>query len=165
MAWVSGVIIANVAVGYQVFGGVVALAAALQHRRPDYATWLPGVALQAVNTGPDPYGSQSMAGVIHGIAAQDGAVAAQHRAWLDQVWREVVRDRNDQVDRQQEALGPMLTGQDGYRDSWGNSWGNAPLRRPTGAAVRWISRDGRATWSDNPTYDPRTTVDPDWRRV
>lgn len=160
-AWFAGLIVANVAVGYQVFGGVVALAAALQHQWPHYASWLPATALEAVNTGPDPYGSRAMAGVIHGIAAHDGAAASRHRAWSQQVWDEVVRDRQAQTDQVQRGLGPMLTGQDWYADPYGNQ----PLRRSVNPAARWVSRDGREVSSDNPTYDPRTPTDSGWRRV
>ena len=122
---------------------------------------LPSVAMAAHNTGPDAYGSRTMAQEIRGIAGQEQAAYANYRAWSDATWKAVNDARAAAQDRQQGAMGPLLTGQEWVNDPYGNQ----PQRRSTTPAVIWVSRDGRQVSSDDPSFDPRTPSDNDWRRV
>jgi hypothetical protein len=158
---VRGLVVCNVAVGYAQCNGVLTLAGSDARRWDQYAGWLPQVALSAMNTGPDPYGSGTMAGVIHGIAAQDANAYQQYQAWSQQLWGQVTADRNAAIDRQQGALGSMLTGQEWIPDGFGGQ----DIRRSTTPACIWRSRDGREIASHDPAFDPRTPGDVDWVRV
>jgi hypothetical protein len=55
----------------------------------------------------------------------------------------------------------MMTGQMWQQDPWGNG----PERYSTTPAVIWVDRHGRQLTSDDPSFDPRTPYDQDWRRV
>ncbi|RPI90899.1 MAG: hypothetical protein EHM42_00655 [Planctomycetaceae bacterium] len=158
---IRGMVVCNVAIGYGQCNGTFALAASDVRQWQQYAGWLPHVAVAALNTGPDPYGSGTMAGEIFGIARQDGESYRQYQAWSQQLWGQVTADRNASVDRQQGALGPMLTGQDWIPEGFGGQ----PIRRSTAPACIWRSRDGREIASDDPAFDPRTPFDVDWVRV
>lgn len=158
---IRGVVVCNVAVGYGQCNGTLALAGSDVRLWPQYAGWLPQVAVAALNTGPDPYGSGTMAGVISGIARQDGDQYRQYQAWSQQLWGQVTAERNASIDRQQGALGPMLTGQEWISEGFGGQ----PIRRSTTPACIWRSRDGREVASDDPAFDPRTAGDVDWVRV
>lgn len=158
---VRGVVVSNVAIGYGQCNGTLTLAASDVRQWPQYSTWLPQVAMAAMNTGPDPYGSGTMAGVISGIARHDGDSYRQYQAWSQQLWGQVTADRNASVDRQQGAMGPMLTGQEWIQDGHGGPM----IRRSTTPACIWRSRDGREVASDDPSFDPRTPSDINWVRV
>lgn len=158
---VRGVIVCNVAIGYGQCNGTLTLAGSDVRQWPHYSGWLPQVALAAMNTGPDPYGSGTMAGVISGIARQDSDSYQQYQAWSQQLWGQVTVQRNAALDRQQGALGPMLTGEEWVHDGFGGPM----IRRSTTPACLWRSRDGREVASADPSYDPRTPSDVDWVRV
>lgn len=156
-----GLVFSNVAVTYGACSGVITLASARAEAWPAHASWLPGAALQAVNVGPNAYGSTAMAVQMHGIAAREGQVLAEHRAWSQATWAEVARHRADVDARQRDALGPMLTGQQWDADPFGGP----AVRRSSTPRVVWVHRDGREVGSDDPSFDPRTPMDADWRRV
>ena len=63
--------------------------------------------------------------------------------------------------RRQDAMGPMMTGQFWQQDPWGNG----AERYSSTPAVIWVDRYGRQLTSDDPSFDPRTPYDQDWRRV
>jgi hypothetical protein len=44
-------------------------------------------------------------------------------------------------------------------------YGNPAMRRSTTPACIWVSSDGREAHSHDPSFDPRTPYDNDWRRV
>lgn len=158
---IRGVVVCNVAVGYAQCNGTLTLAGSDARQWDGYAGWLPQVALAAVNTGPNAYGSGTMAGMIGGIARQDHAAYQNYQAWSQQTWQQVTDARNASVDRQQGALGPMLTGQEWIADGFGGP----DVRRSTTPACIWRSRDGREIASPDPAFDPRTPGDVDWVRV
>ncbi len=151
----------NVAIGWGQCNGTLTLALSEARQWQRHAGWLPPVALAARNTGPDAYGSQSMVGVISGIARSDHEAARACQEWSRQTWQQVTNDRNASIDRQQAALGPMLTGQEWISEGFGGP----DIRRSTTPACIWRSRDGREASSSNPSFDPRTPGDVDWVRV
>ncbi|MFM7427130.1 MAG: hypothetical protein ACKO7W_19380 [Elainella sp.] len=157
----QGIVVSNVAIGYNQCDAVMTLVAADTALWPQYQSWLPQVGLAACNTGPDPYGRTSMAGVIRGIAVQDHQAYTAYSQWSNHLWQQVTDDRNASIDRQQDALGQTLTGQ-----VWVNSrYDGRSTRQSTTPAVIWESRDGRRIASDDPSFDPRTPIDSDWRRL
>lgn len=155
----EGLIVSNVAVTYGACSGAITLASAQAPAWPSYRSWLPGVALEAVNVGPNAYGSAAMAGVMHGIAQREGDAHAQYRAWSQQTWQAVV-DQRAQVDARRQDNN-VLTNQQWDADPFG---GPAVRRSSTPASV-WVHRDGREVSSPDPSFDPRTPMDADWRRV
>lgn len=161
MVPLRGVVVSNVSVGYGQCNGVITIAASDVTRWENFHGWLPQLALAAHNTGPDAYGSRTMAGMIAGIAQQENAANSQYRAWSESLWQGVAADRAASQDRQRGALGPMLTGQEWRADPYGNQ----PQQWSTTPAVIWVSRDGRQVTSADPSFDPRTPMDGDWRRV
>lgn len=158
---IVGTVVSNVAVGYGQCNGVITLASSDVNQWEHYRHWLPQVALAAQNTGPDAYGSRSMSQTISGIANQDHQAYQQYRAWSDATWQAVSNDRAASQDRQQGAMGPLLTGQEWINDPYGNQ----PRRWSTTPAAIWVSRDGQEVTSDDPSFDPRTPMNSDWRRV
>ena len=158
---ICGVVVSHVAVGYGQFSGTLTLASAEVRQWPNYRDWLPQVAAAAVNTGPNAYGSGTMAGVMGDIARQDHAANRAYQEHSNQTWQGVVDARTASVDRQQGQMGSVLTGQEWHADPYGGPM----LRRSTTPAVIWRSGDGREVASDDPSYDPRTPFDSDWRRV
>ncbi|WP_020504586.1 hypothetical protein [Lamprocystis purpurea] len=158
---VRGVVVSNVSIGYGQCNGVLTLAGSDARHWPHYSGWLPRVAMAALNTGPDPYGRHTVAGMITDIGRQDGESYRQHQAWSQQLWGQVTADRNRSSDGQQEALGAMLDGHVWIPEGFGGQ----PIRRSTTPACIWRSRDGREIPSDDPAFDPRTPGDVDWVRV
>ena len=158
---VQGIVVCNVAIGYNQCDAVMTLVAAEMSLWPQYQGWLPQVGLAACNTGPDPYGRTTMYGVISGIAIQDHNAYTTYSQWSDHLWQQVASDRNASVTQQQNAMGPILTGQ-----VWVDSpYTGDPTRQSTTPAVIWESRDGRRIASHDPSFDPRTPIDSDWRRL
>lgn len=157
----GGVVVSHVAVGYGHTAGTLTLAAAETGQWEQYRHWLPQVALAAENTGPDAYGSRTMAGVMGGIAHQDHEAYRRYQEHSARTWQGVVDARAASVDWQQGQMGEVLTGQTWHADPYGGP----ALRRSTTPAVIWRSLDGREVASDDPSYDPRTPYDADWRRV
>lgn len=158
---IKGIVVSNVAIGYNQCDAVMTLVASDVALWSQYQSWLPQVGLVACNTGPDPYGRTTMAGVIQGIAIQDHRAYQDYSQWSNSLWQQVVNDRNASVANQQNAMGPILTGQ-----VWVNSpYTGEPTRQSTTPAVIWESRDGRRIASHDPSFDPRTPYDSDWRRL
>ena len=158
---IRGIVFSNVAIGWGQCNGTITLASSEISRWPSYESWLPQLAMAAQNTGPNPYGSTAMAQTMHNITQQEAAQQSAYRQWSEATWQAVVAQRNASVDRQQEGLDPMLTGRQWTSDPYGNP---AQHRSITPAAV-WVSRDGREVQSDDPSFDPRTPTDNDWRRI
>jgi hypothetical protein len=157
-----GLVFSHVAYGYGQCNGVMTLVAS---RAPfwagGYATWLPQIAAQAVNIGPNAYGSTAIAATNQQIAQRDGAAAADYRGWSQSLWQQVADQRAASQDAQNAAMGPMLTGQ-----QWMDSpWGGPATRASASPAVIWQHRDGRQLSSPDPGFDPRTPFDQDWRRM
>ena len=156
-----GIAVSNVAIGYAQCNGTLTLAASVVNQWGQYADWLPQVALSAQNVGADAFGSQTMAGVISGIAQQDHAANQAYQQWSQQTWQQVTNERNASIDRQQGAMGSMLTGQEWISEGFGGQ----DIRRSTTPACIWRSRDGREISSPDPSFDPRHAGDVDWVRV
>ncbi|WP_165070617.1 hypothetical protein [Paludisphaera rhizosphaerae] len=158
---IQGVVFSHVAIGYGTCSGVITLAASAAHLWPSYRDWLPQVALAARNMGSNAYGSTAMGQTMHDITQREGQANADYRAWSQSNWQGVVNERWASDAQRQEALGPMLTGQQWSSDPYGNP----DMRRSTTPACIWVSRDGREVHSHDPSFDPRTPYDSDWRRV
>jgi hypothetical protein len=158
---IRGIVMSHVAVGYGQCNGTITIAGAEMTQWESYRPWLPQVAMAALNTGPNPYGSTAMADEIHGMTRREGEAYAAYHAWSQVTWQAVTEARWASQDRQQAAMDPLVTGQQWTDDPYGNQ----PQRRSTTPAVIWVSRDGREIASPDPSYDPRTASDNDWRRV
>lgn len=163
MGWlpIRGVVFSHVAVGYGQCSGVITLAGADVQQWESYRPWLPQVASAAVNTGPNPYGSAAMAQAMHGITQREQSAHTAYRQWSEATWSAVAADRAAAQARQQAAMDPMLAGREWLNDPYGNP----AERRSIVPAAIWVSRDGREASSDDPSFDPRTPGDVDWRRV
>lgn len=157
----QGIVFSNVAVGYQQMNGFIALAWAQPQAWPSHERWLPGIALQAYNTGPDPFGATGISMVNRADAAAMSQAWNAYQSWSQNTWDQVVRERWASDERRQDAMGPMMTDQFWQQDPWGNG----PERYSNTHAVIWVDRHGRQLTSDDPAFDPRTPYDQDWRRV
>jgi hypothetical protein len=157
----KGIVVSNVATGYNQCDAVMTLVATDVALWIQYQSWLPQVGLAACNTGPDPYGRSSMHSVINGIAIQDHKAYTAYAQWSNSLWQQVVSDQNALTTNQQDTMGSILTGQEWVEDPYAGT----PRRQATAPAVIWISRDGRQIASHDPSYDPRTPSDSDWRKI
>ena len=158
---VVGLVISNVVSVYARSDAVVTLMLALDSHWRAVQSWLPHVALQALNTGPNPFGRTAMSGNILNDTVRQREAYGQYLNWSQANWAGVVAHRAASLDRQAQAIGETLTGQ-----YWGrNPYTGAPERYSTSPSVIWVHRDGRQIPSSNSTFDPRTPTDSDWRRV
>lgn len=161
MVRLQGLVMCNVLNSYNFTNAVITLVASETSQWPFYLPWLPEIAFQVCNTGPDPYGSCTMQGVIRGIAIQDHAAYAAYQDWSKQLWQQVAEQRNLSIVNQHSAMGPMMSG-----NTWStHPYTGQPVQHSTNPAVIWVSIDGRVADSDNSTFDPRTPYDSDWRRL
>ena len=158
---IVGLVISNVVSVYARSDAVVTLMLALDSHWSAVHSWLPQVALQALNTGPNPFGRTAMSGQILNDTVRQREAYGQYLNWSQANWAGVVANRAASLDRQAQANGETLTGQ-----YWGkNPYTGNPERYSTTPTVIWVHRDGRQVTSSNSTFDPRTPTDTDWRRV
>ena len=159
-----GLVVSNVATVYNrnVFertDGVMTLIGAKERIWDAYRDWLPGVALQAVHIGPNPFDS-SRRSVEHA-----NQIVSAHRDWAKRTWDELVdyraKTQADQSAAPGTALGAPAAGQQWYD----NPYGGAPIRQSAGPVAIWINRNGQQLPTDNPSFDPRTPTDPEWQRL
>jgi hypothetical protein len=151
----------NLAVAYQTCSGVIHLASYQKQRFADYAGWLPQVAIQAVNIGPNPFGATVAGGVIRGIAERERAAFADFREWSRVNWDEVTQQPAASDAWRQSGLDPVLTGHE-----WnGDPFGGADTRDSTTPAIIWTHPSGARIESADPSFDPRTPQDQGWQRV
>ena len=156
-----GMIFANVAQTYASCSGVIHLAAATEQSWPAYRDWLPQVALQVVNNGPNPYGAQGVMATDSFNQQRENIQFQNYLNWSQQTWASVAAQRDATSARQRAAMDPILTGHQWNADPWGN----VASRDSVTPAVIWVNQDGRRFESPDPSFDPRTAVDPNWRRV
>lgn len=158
---IVGLVVSNVVSVYARSDAVVTLMMALDNRWAAVQSWLPQVALQALNTGPNPFGRTAMsAGILKDTVRQREAYG-QYLSWSQANWAGVVAHRAASLGRQAQANGETLMGQ-----YWGkNPYTGSPERYSTSPSVIWVHRDGRQVPSSDSTFDPRTPTDSDWRRV
>jgi hypothetical protein len=149
-----GVVFSNVANVYNRTDGMITLIAAKQRVWPAYVDWLPPLAMLVINTGPDPYGRHSTSQAILKDTQRLNQLASQYRDWSWRTWNDLEQFRAGIQARQQQELGPTLTGQQWYN----NPYGGPPVRQSTAPAVIWINRNGDLLPSDNPTFDPRSST-------
>ena len=137
------------------------LVMALDSRWGAVQSWLPQVALQALNTGPNPFGrTGTSAGILNETVRQREAYG-QYLSWSQANSAGVVAQRAASLGRQAQANGETLTGQ-----YWGkNPYSGESEHYSTSPSVIWVHRDGRQIPSSNTTFDPRTPPDSIWRRV
>ncbi len=158
---VVGLVVSNVVSVYARSDAVVTLILALDTRWGAVQSWLPQVALQALNTGPNPFGRTAMSGAILNDTVRQREAYGQYLNWSQANWAGVVAQRAASLDRQAQGKGETLTGQ-----YWGkNPYTGTPERYSTSPSVIWVHRDGRQVPSSDSTFDPRTPADSDWRRV
>ncbi len=158
---IVGIVVSNVVSVYARSDAVVTLMLALDSRWGAVQSWLPQVALQALNTGPNPFGRTAMSGAILNDTVRQREAYGQYLSWSQANWAGVVAQRAASLDRQAQGNGETLTGQ-----YWGkNPYSGEPERFSTSPSVIWVHRDGRQIPSSNSTFDPRTPTDSDWRRV
>ncbi len=158
---IVGLALSNVVSVYGRSDAVMTLALALDTAWPSLRSWLPQLALQAVNTGPNPFGRTSVSGNIQRDGVRRREAYGQYLEWSQANWAGVVAQRAASADRQAQDRGETLTGQ-----YWGrNPYTGTQERFSTTPSVIWVHRDGRQAPSADPSFDPRTPTDPDWRRV
>jgi hypothetical protein len=121
-----------------------------------YADWLPLVALQAVNNGPDPFGDPAAPASSPGDAERLNIVATEHRDWAKRTWDEVVEYRA-------KALAGLTT--PAPKRLYDNPYGGPPIEQSATPAAIWINSDGQQFPTDNPAFDPRTPTDSNWQRL
>jgi hypothetical protein len=151
----------QVAVGAGQSNVVTTIAAAREELWDAYQTWLPQVAAQAVNTGPNAYGSGTMARVNAQIASDWGRAVSDYNGWSQNLQNDVAADRARSQARMNDARGEILTGKWYYT----NPYGGSPTYQSSTPAAQWMDPNGNIVTSDNSTYDPRTPDDQDWRRM
>src|SRR5439155_21286252 len=139
--------------------GVITVVGAKERIWDAYADWLPPVALQAVNNGPNPF-----AGTIDSVprdVQRLHQVATEHKDWSRRTWDEVALYRAKAQAGQSAASGAIPTGKQWYD----NPYGGPPIQQSASPAVIWITRNGQHLPSDNPAFHPRTPTDPYWQRL
>jgi hypothetical protein len=156
-----GLAFSNVALTYAACSGVIHLAAAPEEHWANSADWLPAVALQAINNGPNAYGAWGVAAGDRYNQARENLQFQNYLSWSEQTWASVAAHRAASHAYRSAALDPILTGQQWNADPWGY----VPTRDSIAPAVIWVHQDGRRFESPDPSMDPRTPSDPDWRRV
>jgi hypothetical protein len=154
-------VLSNVAHGYAQCNGALTIAMAQEQVWDAHKNWLPQVAAQAVNTGPNAYGSTQVAVVNQHGAQQLGQQLQDQRNWSANLQAQVQADHDRSWRNQSYYMGQMLTGNGWYQ----NPYGGSPTYQSTYPAVRWSNPNGSVVTSANPTYDPRTPTDQDWRRM
>jgi hypothetical protein len=156
-----GVAVGNVACVPGRCDGFFNLAASDEARWPEYSDWLPLVALQAVNIGPNPF-SRDMTnlGIARNAQEMNHALSSYWQ-WSQATWNNVAEQRAQAFARQSDGMGEVLTGNRWDRDPFTGYWTSNSL---TPGAI-WKHRDGGQVELDNPTDDPNTPTDPNWRPV
>jgi hypothetical protein len=159
-----GLVISNVSNVYNrnVFNrtdGVITVVGAKERIWDAYADWLPEVAMQTVNNGPNPFAGTIVSTSVQQDVQRLNQVATQHLDWARRTWDEVAQHRAKAQAGQSVAPGSMPTGKQWYN----NPYGGPPIQQSASPAVIWINRNGQQLPSDNPTFDPRTPTDPDWQ--
>ena len=157
----KGLVISNVVVVYGRCDAIMTLVASDAQVWPQNERWLPELAFAAYNTGPDPYGRDSMSVTIMGITIQGQEAFQAYNTWSQNLWSQVVADRHRSIDYQNEERGTLLTGHQWVT----NPFTGQQIQVSTTPAVNWINRDGRTVSSQIATFDPRTPYDNDWCRL
>jgi hypothetical protein len=128
---------------------------------PQVESWLPELGFAAFNTGPDPYGRDTMTGVISNINNQNHAAYVAYNGWSQNLWSQVVADRQNSAAHQAGQMGPLLTGKQWVT----NPYSGQQVQVSTTPAVIWVNRQGQQLPSHDPSFDPRTPMDSDWQRL
>jgi len=167
MGRMRGLVVSNVATVYNrnVFertDGVMALVGAKERIWDAYSSWLPGVALQAVHTGVNPFDAPRRDAER---ANQTNQMVSAHRDWAKRTWDELVAYRTKTQADQDAAPGMPQAALPAGQQWYDNPYGGAPIRQSTDPAAIWINRNGQQLPTDDPSFDPRTPNDPEWRRL
>ncbi len=125
-----------------------------------YISWLPAIAAQVVNIGPNPYGRTGMSMAISEIGIRDNLAFQDYLRWSQQNWAGVQADRDASFNFQHSQNDPTLTGQQWYTNPYGY-----PAQRLASGITHWMNRDGRVQSSYDPSFDPNTPLDPNWTRM
>jgi hypothetical protein len=151
-----GLVVSNVATVYnrnlfERTDGVMTLVGAKEGIWDAYSDWLPEVALQTVHIGPNPFDTPRRE------IERANQIVTAHRDWAKRTWDELVTYRG----KTQAGPDAPPAGQQLYD----NPYGGAPIRQSAGPAAIWINRNGQQLPTDDPAFDPRTPIDPDWQRL
>jgi hypothetical protein len=150
----------SVAPNYDFCTMVMTWAAAEASQWPAYATWLPDLAAQAQVTNSAAFGASGIAqqNLQNSIAL--GEQARRNREYSAEQWADVTRQRGASQDRNhadfREAMGAVQSYYDPYE--------NRAVELPSSNTVYWVhSTSGRIVGDPNPSFDPRTSTDADWK--
>jgi hypothetical protein len=164
MGRMRGLVVSNVATVYNrnVFDrtdGVMILVGAKEPIWDAYSDWLPGLALHAVHTGPNPFGTPQ-----RDVGPANQTITA-HRDWAKRTWDELATYRA-KTQAGQGAVPGAVPGTLPVGHQWyDNPYGGAPIWQSAGPAAIWINRNGQQLPTDDLSFDPRTPTDPDWQRL
>lgn len=150
----------SAAPGYDSVTLVVTWAASHAARWPWYAPWLPGLASRVEVTSGAAFGMMALArqNLTNSIALGEQARAV--REWSAAQWDQVVREREGSQARNQFELGQALAGVERRDDPVSGR----QVDLSAANAVYWVHpATGRIVGSPDPSFDPRTPTDADWR--
>lgn len=147
--------------GYGMTDLAVACAVAAEPAWPGYARWLPAVAALVAPTNGAAFGARGIAQQNLSNSIALGQRLQQHREHTLRLQQELADQRWRSDAERQQGIGEALTGQT-WRD---DPYGNAPHRVSTTPAVHWVDPQGRVVTSDDPSFDPRSATDPNWRKL
>lgn len=155
-----GVARCSVAPNYDFCTMVMTWAASEASQWPSYASWLPEVAGQVEITNSAAFGASGIAqqNLQNSIAL--GEQARRNREHSQEQWDQVTRDRDASQARNnddfRQALGPV--------ERYDNPYTNQPVELPSANAVYWVNPiTGQIVGDPNPSYDPRTPTDSNWK--
>lgn len=155
-----GLVKVSVTPGYDSCTLVLTWAATRAAEWPSHAGWLPRIAEHVQVTSAAAFGAAAFMqqSLRSSIALREQA--QQHREWSAQLQAQVQRERDDAQARQQFNFQQALSGQDRYD----NPFTGQPVDLPGSNAVYWINPlTGQIVGDPNPTFDPRTALDPNWQ--
>lgn len=129
---------------------------------PGYSTWLPQVADQVSATNGAAFG-------IRGVMAQNlqnsmayAEAARNYREWSQNNWQQVTNQRNESIDRRNEAFRESLGGVQTYRDPYNSS---RSVELPQTYKHYWVNQHGQYVGTDDPGADPNYGSTDEWRRM
>lgn len=157
-----GIARCSVAPNYDFCTMVMTWAASENSQWPNYAGWLPQIAAQVDVTNSAAFGASGIAqqNLQNSIAL--GEQARRNREHSAQQWDQVTRERGESQDRNNAAFRDAVGGVQPYQDPYQNR----TVELPAGNAVYWVNMTtGQIVGDPNPSFDPRTPTDSNWRAM
>jgi hypothetical protein len=155
---VRGVAISNVANVYARCDATMTLASSKADLWDYFGGWLPQVAEQAVNIGPDAYGRDRVNENDVRNADRERETFVRTQEVSRQAWVGVQEGRDSSFNMRQGDT--SLTGQGWFTASDGQA-----AQRLSFYQTHWKHRDGRIVSFDDPSKDPNTPTDLNWTRM